>query len=134
MDSIGTHSPWISRLFSELGHEVIVANARKVRLIGENRRMRCAPTNGERQAASCTTGRSYGPLRAEDTRCWLSRRNSRLLLLWADRQSASGDNRLPKLRRLAFAIVDRRFVVAQFRRPVGLQRRNMRAWATWLVA
>jgi hypothetical protein len=27
---IGTHSPWISRLLSELGHEVIVANARKV--------------------------------------------------------------------------------------------------------
>ena len=31
---IGTHSPWISRLLSELGHEVMVANARKVRLIG----------------------------------------------------------------------------------------------------
>src|SRR5215471_16116793 len=29
----GTHSPWISRLLSELGHEVIVAHARKVRLI-----------------------------------------------------------------------------------------------------
>jgi hypothetical protein len=35
---IGTHSPWISRLLSELGHEVMVANARKVRLIGENRK------------------------------------------------------------------------------------------------
>jgi transposase len=35
---IGTHSPWIGRLLSELGHEVIVANARKVRLIGESRR------------------------------------------------------------------------------------------------
>jgi transposase len=35
---IGTHSPWISRLRSELGHEGIVANARKVRLIGESRR------------------------------------------------------------------------------------------------
>src|SRR6201984_916602 len=35
---IGTHSPWISRLLSELGHEVIVANARKVRRIGESRR------------------------------------------------------------------------------------------------
>src|SRR5579864_3950591 len=35
---IGTHSPWISRLLVELGHEVIVANARKVRLIGESRR------------------------------------------------------------------------------------------------
>src|SRR5262249_6667893 len=31
----GTHSPWISRLLSDLGHEVIVANARKVRLIGD---------------------------------------------------------------------------------------------------
>jgi len=35
---IGTHSPWISRLLGELGHEVIVANARKVRLIGESRK------------------------------------------------------------------------------------------------
>ena len=35
---IGTHSPWISRLLSDLGHEVIVANARKVRLIGESRK------------------------------------------------------------------------------------------------
>jgi len=35
---IGTHSPWISRVLSELGHEVIVANARKVRLIGESRK------------------------------------------------------------------------------------------------
>ena len=35
---IGTHSPWISRLLSALGHEVMVANARKVRLIGESRK------------------------------------------------------------------------------------------------
>ena len=34
----GTHSPWISRLLSGLGHEVIVAHARNVRLIGESRR------------------------------------------------------------------------------------------------
>jgi len=34
---VGTHSPWISRLLAELGHEVIVANARKLRLIYENR-------------------------------------------------------------------------------------------------
>jgi transposase len=34
----GTHSPWISRLLKELGHEVIVAHARKVRLIGESRK------------------------------------------------------------------------------------------------
>ena len=34
----GTHSPWMSRLLSELGHEAIVAHARDVRLIGESRR------------------------------------------------------------------------------------------------
>src|SRR5450631_2158561 len=34
----GMHSPWVSRLVSELGHEVIVAHARNVRLIGESRR------------------------------------------------------------------------------------------------
>jgi len=34
----GMHSPWVSRQLSELGHEVIVAHARKVRLIGESRR------------------------------------------------------------------------------------------------
>ena len=30
---VGTHSPWISRLLAELGHEVVVANPRKLRLI-----------------------------------------------------------------------------------------------------
>ena len=34
----GIHSPWISRLLTELEHEVIVAHARNVRLIGESRR------------------------------------------------------------------------------------------------
>jgi len=34
----GMHSPWVSRLLQELGHEVIVAHARNVRLIGESRR------------------------------------------------------------------------------------------------
>src|SRR6266704_3351615 len=34
----GMHSPWVSRLQSGLGHEVIVAHARKVCLIGESRR------------------------------------------------------------------------------------------------
>lgn len=32
---VGTHSPWISRLLKELGHQVIVANARRVRLIAD---------------------------------------------------------------------------------------------------
>src|SRR5580704_3750070 len=34
----GTHSPWVSRQLTQLGHEVIVAHARKVRLIGESSR------------------------------------------------------------------------------------------------
>jgi transposase len=35
----GTHSPWISRMLEECGHEILVANARKVRLIyGEGRK------------------------------------------------------------------------------------------------
>ena len=34
----GMHSPWVSRVLSGSGHEVIVAHARNVRLIGESRR------------------------------------------------------------------------------------------------
>ena len=35
---VGTHSPWVSRLLEECGHEVLVANARKVRLIYGDKR------------------------------------------------------------------------------------------------
>jgi transposase len=34
----GTHSPWASRVMEECGHEVLVANARKLRLIYANKR------------------------------------------------------------------------------------------------
>ncbi|MGA8034835.1 MAG: transposase, partial [Candidatus Acidiferrales bacterium] len=34
----GTHSPWVSRQLTELGHEGIVAHARNVRLITESSR------------------------------------------------------------------------------------------------
>ena len=34
----GTHSPWVSRVLEECGHEVLVANARKIRLIYTNAR------------------------------------------------------------------------------------------------
>jgi transposase len=34
----GTHSPWVSRQLTQMGHEVIVAHARNVRLIGESSR------------------------------------------------------------------------------------------------
>ena len=35
---VGTHSPWVSRLLANLGHEVIVANARQVKLISQSTR------------------------------------------------------------------------------------------------
>jgi transposase len=35
---VGSHSPWLSRLLSSLGHEVIVANARQVQLISASSR------------------------------------------------------------------------------------------------
>ena len=31
----GTHSPWVSRLLTELGHEAIVAHSRNVRRSGK---------------------------------------------------------------------------------------------------
>jgi transposase len=34
----GTHSPWVSRVLEECGHEVLVANPRKLRLIYANKR------------------------------------------------------------------------------------------------
>jgi transposase len=34
----GTHSPWLSRLLKELGHEVLVAHAQKVQLITKSNR------------------------------------------------------------------------------------------------
>src|SRR5450432_4721689 len=34
----GTHSPWVSRLLTALGHEVIVAHAQKVQLITKSNR------------------------------------------------------------------------------------------------
>jgi transposase len=35
---VGTHSPWVSRLLTKLGHEVFVANARQVQLISASSR------------------------------------------------------------------------------------------------
>jgi len=48
----GTHSPWISRLLSELGREVMVAHARKVWLIGESE---------ERRSSRCADAGAAGP-------------------------------------------------------------------------
>src|SRR5215469_7268362 len=41
----GTHSPWVSRLLTALGHEVIVGHAQKVRLITKNHR--CSSFGGQ---------------------------------------------------------------------------------------
>ena len=35
---VGSHSPWISRFLKDLGHDVIVANPRKLRAIYTNER------------------------------------------------------------------------------------------------
>ena len=36
---VGTHSPWVNRLLTECGHELLVANPRKTRLIyGQKRK------------------------------------------------------------------------------------------------
>ena len=35
---VGTHSPWVSRLLLKLGHEMIVANPKQVKLITESSR------------------------------------------------------------------------------------------------
>ena len=35
---VGTHSPWVSRLLAGLGHEMVVANPRRVRLIAQSDR------------------------------------------------------------------------------------------------
>jgi transposase len=46
---VGTHSPWVSTLLAELGHEVLVANARKVRAIYDNDN-KCDPVDAEQLA------------------------------------------------------------------------------------
>ena len=35
---VGTHSPWVSRLLQQFGHEVLVANARQLKLISQSAR------------------------------------------------------------------------------------------------
>jgi transposase len=43
---VGSHSPWISRLFDGLGHEVIVANPRKLRAVYTSNR-KCDKTDAQ---------------------------------------------------------------------------------------
>jgi transposase len=76
---VGTHSPWLSRLLTGLGHEVIVANARQVRLITESTRKddkldarllaRLARPHLEQLRQSCC-GRSGIAARKRRSTCW----------------------------------------------------------------
>jgi hypothetical protein len=57
----GTHSPWVSRVLEECGHEVLVANSRKLRFIYANKRktdevdaLRTWPAWQELIPSSCT--------------------------------------------------------------------------------
>jgi transposase len=43
---VGPHSPWVSRLLAESGHEVIVANPRQLKLITESSR-KCDPVDAQ---------------------------------------------------------------------------------------
>src|SRR5262252_9130134 len=58
---VGTHSPWVSRLLGNLGHEVIVANPRQVKLITESSRKMIAwthkPWRGWRELIPSCCGR-----------------------------------------------------------------------------
>src|SRR5918994_6919048 len=69
----GTHSPWVSRVLEECGHEVLVANARKLRLIYANKRktdkvdaLRTWPAWREWTRSSCTRS-GTGAKRARPT-------------------------------------------------------------------
>ena len=69
----GTHSPWASRVLEGCGHEVLVANARKLRLIYSNKRktdevdaLRTWPAWHEWTRSSCTRS-GTGAKRARPT-------------------------------------------------------------------
>ena len=50
---VGTHSPWMSRQIASLGHEVLVANPRQLRLIYQSDR-KCDTVDAEALAAITT--------------------------------------------------------------------------------
>ncbi len=60
----GMHSPWVSRLLSDVGHEVIVAHARNVRLIGESLVLR-GPTEGPSRSLRNRLGNYFHARRAD---------------------------------------------------------------------
>ena len=50
----GSHSPWVAELLAEQGHEVVVANPRRLQLITYGFPFRC----GTRRGDSCHTARA----------------------------------------------------------------------------
>ena len=66
---VGTHSPWVSRHLAGMGHEVIVANPRKVRLITQsvkkNDRMDAEQLARLARAAGFTDIEFHGGVRGE---------------------------------------------------------------------
>ena len=69
---VGTHSPWISRLLTECGHEVLIANPRKTRLIYGQRR------KTDKLDALRSWPASLGPIRNFCTRWSTGARTPRL--------------------------------------------------------
>ncbi len=59
----GMHSPWVSRLLNEFRHEVIVAYARDVRLIGESQVLveGCLSTSHSNQKGRCSSREEKAP-------------------------------------------------------------------------
>jgi hypothetical protein len=59
----GTHSPWVSRLLAEAGHEVLVANARELGFIYKNSRKNDRLDAENLQSGACggCTCASYSP-------------------------------------------------------------------------
>ena len=76
---VGTHSPWVSRLLEECGHEVLIANPRKTRLIYGQRRKRTTSSMPRSWPAS------LGPIRNFCTRWSTGARTPRLTWRWSIR-------------------------------------------------
>ena len=67
----GPHSAWISRLLSSLGHEVWVGNARKLRLIYENKRKSDRVECVQRRLV-CSVGVSPTGVRVRSPVAWIA--------------------------------------------------------------
>jgi transposase len=62
----GTDSPWVSRLLRSLGHEVWVANARKIRAITASESKNDRPRDGREPGASGRFGYRPSNLKAKN--------------------------------------------------------------------